>query len=593
MKSLRHLNSYLFHYKYALILGALFTIISNLFVLFPARFVKRAFDLLQTYLVAHQLIPSESLRTTIQVQLVKGLAIYGGLMLLATVLKGLFNFLARWTIMVTGKRIEYALKNEIYSHYQTLPLAFYRKNSTGDLMARISEDVNQVGIFLGYAIAYGINAATAFLLLLPYMFMVNAQLTLYAALPILLLAVGIYYLSTFMNQHAEAIQHRLAGLTTFTQESFSGIRVLQSFVREATFTKSFAQACDDYKKQSLRLAANKAIFFPAVQAFIGLGVVTVVWVGGQAVLQGKSTLGDMAEFVMYLQLLGWPTFSISWSTYFVQRAAASQKRINEFLQEKNSITSPKALRPAIKGRVAFKNVSFTYPDSGVKALKEVSFEIATGKTVAIIGPTGAGKSTLAHLLCRLYDAEAGTITIDGLPIEDYALSYLRQHLGYVPQDVFLFSDTIQHNIAWGQPGATPAQIAQAAQLAAIKESIQQFPNQMETIIGEKGVTLSGGQKQRLTIARAFIRNPTILVLDDCLSAVDTQTEQRILQVMKEQLQGRTALIISHRLTAAQLADQIVVLEAGKIAEQGTHEGLWARRGLYYALHKQQQQRQET
>jgi ATP-binding cassette subfamily B protein len=511
-------------------------------------------------------------------------------MLLAAVCRGFFLFLARWMIMVVGKRVEYALKNEIYAHYQTLPLSFYRSNSTGDLMARISEDVNQVGMYLGPAIAYGLNTVIIFLMLIPYMLMINARLTLYAVLPTLLLAAGTYYISTFVKERSEAIQHKLSGLTTFVQESFTGISVLQAFARGAGFTKVFAKECDVYKTQFLRLTTINAIFFPAAKSIIGLGVVLVVFIGGQEVIKGKSTPGSITEFVMYLNLLGWPTFAVSWINNIVQRAAASQKRINEFLQEKNPIVSRKALRNPIKGHISFKNVSFTYPNSGVKALRSVTFEVVAGTRVAIIGTTGAGKSTMAHLISRLHDGDAGEITIDGIPIQDYAVSFLRQQLGYVPQDVLLFSDTLAKNIAWGKPEATNPQIIQAAQMAAIYKTIQQFPKQLETMVGERGVTLSGGQKQRIAIARALIRTPKILVLDDCFSALDTQTASSILRNIEHAMQGSTVLFISHRVSSAQLADQILVLEAGVLIEQGTHQDLLERKGTYYALYRQQQQR---
>ncbi len=588
MKALRHLNKYLIHYKYLLALGTIFTIAANVFSIIPARLIKRAFELVQEGIAGYQLESDAYLQEIWYKKLFSGLLTYSGLILCAAVLKGLLFFLARRTIMVVGKRVEYALKNEIYAHYQTLPLSFYRTNSTGDLMARISEDVNQVGIYLGPAIAYGLNTAAIFLMLIPYMLTINARMTLYAVFPTLLLAVATYYISNFMKNRSEEIQHKLAGLTTLVQESFSGIRVLQAFTRETGFTKVFAKACNAYKTQSLRLTAINAVFFPAAKGIISLGTVLVVFIGGQEVLKGKSAPGDIAEFVMYLNLLGWPTFAVSWINKIVQKAAASQQRINEFLQEKTPIVSEKALINPIQGRITFEKVGFIYPNSGVKALQSVTFEVAAGKSVAIIGTTGAGKSTIAHLINRLYEASSGEIKIDGIPIQDYAVPFLRQQLGYVPQDVLLFSDTLKNNITWGKPEATHAEIIQAAKRAEIYESIQQFPKQMETMLGEKGVTLSGGQKQRIAIARALIRTPKILVLDDCLSAVDTQTESNILHSIKRTMQGSTMLLISHRVSSAQLADQILVLEAGKLVEQGTHEDLLAHGGAYYKLYKQQQ-----
>jgi ATP-binding cassette, subfamily B, multidrug efflux pump len=586
--ALRHLNKYLGHYKYLLILGTSATLLASAFSIIPARLIKHAFELVRTSVVAYQVSVDAHLQRTTYEKLVKGLFAYGGLMLLAAILRGLFLFLARRIIMEVGKRVEYALKNEIYAHYQTLPLSFYTRSSTGDLMARISEDVHQVGMYLGPAITYGLNTVVVFLMLIPYMLTINIRLTLYAVLPILLSTTGAYYISTLMQERAATVQLKLSRLTTFVQESFSGIVVLQAFSRETGFIKVFSEACNTYKTQSLRLSVINALFFSVVKSIIGLGTVLVVFLGGQEVIKGRCKPGDIAEFVMYCNLLGWPTFAISWINILVQKAAASQRRINELLQEKNPIFSKVALDNPIKGRICFNNVSFTYPNSDVKALQSVHFEVAAGKMVAIIGTTGAGKSTIAHLICRLYDATAGSITIDGIPIQDYAIPYLRQQLGYVPQDVLLFSDTIKNNIAWGQPEATDLQIVQAAQLAAIYGDIQQFPKQMETTLGERGATLSGGQKQRITTARALVRTPKILVLDDCLSAVDTKTAGDILRNIAKAMQGSAVLLITHSVFSAQFADHILVLEAGKLVEQGTHESLLARKSLYNTLYKQQQ-----
>jgi len=587
VNALRYLNKYLAQYRYLIFVGALFTIAANVLSIVPARLIKDAFELVQACIKDYQTLADSSLQAMAYDKLVKKLLTYSGLILLAAVLRGTFLFLARWSIMVVGKRIEYALKNEIYAHYQTLPLRFYRSHSTGDLMARISEDVQQVGMYLGPAITYGLNTVVIFLMLIPYMLIVNARLTLYAVLPILILAIGTYYISTPMKKQSEAIQRQLSELTTFVQESFSGIRVLQAFSREAGFVKAFARQCNAYKTQFLRLTSINATFFPGTRSIIGLGTVLVIFIGGQEVIQGRSTPGNIAEFVMYLNLLGWPAFSVVWINNIVQKAAASQARINALLQERNPIVSKKARRNPVHGHISFENVTFAYPNSGVKALKSMTFEITAGRTVAIIGTTGAGKSTIAHLMGRLYDADAGKITIDGVPIQDYDVPFLRQQLGYVPQDVFLFSDTLRNNIAWGKPEATSAQIIQAAQRAAIYESIQQFPKQMETKLGERGVTLSGGQKQRVAIARAFIRMPKILILDDCLSAIDTQTASYILHNIKHAMQGSTVVLISHNVSSVQWADQILVLEAGELTEQGTHEDLLARKGAYYALYGQQ------
>lgn len=585
--ALRHLNKYLAQYKHLLMWGTIFAALMNVCSIFPARLIKYAFDLVQASVTTYRSSTDVAVQAATYTRLAESLLMYGGLILLIACLRGLFAFLSRQRMMVMGKRIEYALRNEIYAHYQTLPLSFYRKNSTGDLMARISGDVDRVGMYLGPAIAFSISNLTIFLMLIPYMLVINARLTLYAVLPILLIAISSYFISSLMKKRAEAIQQQLSRLTTQAQESFSGIMVLQAFAREGVFTKRFEEACETYKIQSLRLTSINALFFPMVRGIIGLGVLAVIFLGGQEVMQGRSTPGEIAEFIMYLNLLGWPTYSVSWVNSLIQSAAASQQRINDFLQEKNPVTSTKSLQQPIHGHIAFKNVSFTYPDSGVQALKNVSFDIAAGQSVAIVGPTGAGKSTLAQLISRLYDADTGEVAIDRIPIQHYDVPFLRKQLGYVPQDMLLFSDTIKNNIAWGKPGATTTQIIQAAQLAEVYESIQQFPDQMETMMGERGVTLSGGQKQRIAIARAFIRDPQILLLDDCLSAVDTQTEHKILRHMKEALQDKTALIISHRISAARFADLILVLEAGELVEQGTHENLMAHKGTYYELYSQQ------
>lgn len=593
MSELRYLNKYLVKYKYHLILGTIFVAGTHVFSIIPSRLVKHTFDFVKDSIGVYQLFRGTSFQGAIYKEILKGLIMYSALMLLMALIKALFSFLLRQAILITANNIEYELKNEIYNHYQTLPFSFYRRNSTGDLMARISEDVSRVKMYLGPAMVFGLDSLTLFLILIPYMFAINVKLTLCSVLPLPFLAVGIYYVSSFVHQRSEKIQTKLAELTTFVQESFSGVRVLQAFSREAAFTKDFAQACEGYKASVLSLTAVNSLFFPLAIGVTGLGIILTVFVGNKEVMKGTITIGNIAEFIMYMHLVTWPVFSISLVTSFVQRAAASQKRINELLRVQNPIISKKHLVRPIKGNIAFKDVSFAYPDAGIQALQSISWEVPAGESIAIIGTTGSGKSTVANLLARLYDADEGLITIDGIPIQDYAISWLRQQMGYVPQDMFLFPDTIKNNIAFGKDGATDAEIAQAAKHADLYTSIQRFPQQMETMLGERGITLSGGQQQRVSIARALIRAPRILVLDDSLSAVDTKTEHSILKTLKQVMQGRTTIIISHRVSAARLANQILVLEASKAAEQGTHESLLATKGLYYTLYKRQQAQHEV
>jgi ATP-binding cassette subfamily B multidrug efflux pump len=588
VSELRYLNQYLYRYKHNLILGIIFIIGTHVFSIIPARLIKHMFDFVKDNIKAYQTLQDANIQAFPYKELFQGLLVYSVWMLVASLVRALCFFLLRQAILITANKIEYELKNELYNHYQTLPLSFYKQHSTGDLIARISEDVNRVKMYLGPGILLGLNSLTLFVILLPYMFAINPKLTLFSMGPLPFLALGTYYASTFLHQRAEELQIKLAGLTSFVQESFSGIRVLQAFSRERAFTSSFGKACEGYKKQALSLTTINSLFFPLSLGATVLGVIITVYIGGKEVMQGHITTGDIAEFVMYTHLVTWPILSISIVTNFIQRAAASQKRINEFLKITNPIISTKNLIQPVQGNIAFKNVSFTYPDSGIQALNHVSFEVPTGHAIAIVGTTGSGKSTIANLLTRLYDTDQGTITVDHIPIQEYNITALREQIGYVPQEVFLFADTIQNNIAFGKPGASELQILEAVKNANLYTSIQRFPEKMATILGERGVTLSGGQKQRIAIARALIRDPRILILDDSLSAVDTKTEHSILQTLAKLMQGRTTVIISNRVSAARLAKQIVVLDAGKVAEEGTHESLIAEKGLYYSLYKKQQ-----
>ena len=456
-------------------------------------------------------------------------------------------------------------------------------------MARITEDVSRVRMYLGPAIMYGLNLLILFPLVISYMITVNPMLTLYALLPLPVLSLSIYYVNNMINERSEKIQRSLSGLSTFVQEAFSGIRVLKAFVRESDSVNDFATASEDYKVKSIRLTKVNALFFPIIMGLVGVSTIITVYVGGLQVMSGEIGYGVIAEFILYVNILTWPVTSLGWVTSIVQRAAASQTRINEFLDEKNDIISTDAIKADIKGTVEVENVSFVYPDSGIKALRDVSFKIQEGQTLGIIGTTGSGKSTIANLLMRMYDPSKGVIKIDGKQIDAFSIADLRRQIGYVPQDVFLFSDTIGNNIAFGVENANSQLIEQAAKDADVYQNIVDFPKGFETMLGERGITLSGGQKQRVSIARAIAKEPKILILDDCLSAVDTKTENVILTALKNIMKNRTSIIISHRVSSAKLADQIIVLDDGKVIEQGNHESLMKQKGVYAELYEKQTQ----
>ncbi len=515
--------------------------------------------------------------------------LYGGIILLMALIRGVFLFLQRQTIIVMSRLIEYDLKNDIYVHYQKLPLSFYRQNNTGDLMNRISEDVSQVRMYLGPAIMYSINMVGTAVLVISYMLTINARLTLFALLPLPILSISIYYVNNLINKRSILIQQSLSKLTTFVQEAFSGIRVMKAYIRENDFSKEFEGETKDYFNKSLSLVRVDSLFMPLIVGLIGISTILTVYIGGIEVMRGTITTGNIAEFIIYVNLLTWPVASLGWVTSLIQRASASQERINEFLNTKSEIISLENKTTPINGKVKFDNVTFVYPDSGIKALDNVSFEIREGQTLAILGTTGSGKSTIANLICRMYDVTEGTIWIDKTAIQDYELTYLRSNVGYVPQEVFLFSDSIRNNIAFGfnENDFEESQIEEAARDADLLENIERFPKGFETMLGERGITLSGGQKQRVSIARAIIRNPKILILDDSLSAVDTKTENAILQSMKRIMKNRTSIIISHRVSSAKLADYIIFLDEGKIVEQGTNKELLERNGLYSQLYEKQ------
>ena len=587
MKRLSYLNKYLLKYKFHLIFGALFIIIANFFAIVPAVIVRYAFDILQhSYGIFSAFDGFEIQAKTVGIT-GSSIIILAVLILTSALLRGVFLFFMRQTIIVMSRHIEYDLKNEIYQHYQTLPLSFYRKNNTGDLMARISEDVSKVRMYIGPAIMYGINLFTLFVMVIPYMITINPTLTFYSLLPLPILSVSIYFVSSIINKRSTEIQESLSGLSTYVQEAFSGIRVIKAFVREEEVAKNFETESVEYRDRSLKLAFVQALFMPLIMALIGLSVILTIWVGSVQVFNGEVSTGNIAEFIIYVNMLTWPVTALGWITSIIQRAAASQRRINEFLDTKTDLVSEKNIDREINGHLVFDNVSFTYPDSGIQALKNISFEVRPDESIAIVGTTGSGKSTIANMVCRLYDIDSGKIEIDQVGVKDYDISSLRSQVGYVPQDVFLFSDTIENNISFGNRKMSKEEIERAAEDADLLNNITDFKNGFQTRLGERGITLSGGQKQRVSIARAIAREPKILILDDALSAVDTKTENAILNAMQRIMQGRTSIIISHRVSSAKLADKVVMLNDGKVVEQGTHDELLSKGGAYKELHDKQ------
>lgn len=590
MRELSYLNRHFLHYKWHLLGGIVFVAISNSFAIFPAQIIRYAIDFVQDSLMVFPLFNADPIIDSYSSMLTKAILLFSALVLSLALAKGFFLFLMRQTIIVMSRLIEYDLKNDIFEKYEALHMAFYKQNNTGDLMNRISEDVSRVRMYLGPAIMYTINLIVLFVMVVVTMISVNAQLTLYVLTPLPILSVLIYLVSRKINQRSEKVQAKLSELSTFVQEAFSGIRVIKAYNRSAEREFEFTSLSNSYKDTSLSLVKVNALFMPSMILLIGLSTILTIYIGGRLTINGSITPGNIAEFVIYVNMLTWPVASVGWVTSLVQRAAASQKRINEFLNETPDIQNTVTVPFETKGNITFKSVSFTYPDSGIKALDNVSFDVPKGRSIAIIGTTGSGKSTIANLLCRLYDATEGSIEIDGQDIRSINLDDYRNSIGYVPQDIYLFSDTISNNISFSTTinDTDNNAVEQAAKDAQVYANIVEFPKGFETRVGERGITLSGGQKQRISIARAIIKEPNILIFDDCLSAVDTETEERILNNLKRIMDGRTTLIISHRVSSVKHCDEILVLDDGKIQERGTHDELIEKKGDYYDIHEQQQ-----
>ncbi len=587
MKHLAYLNKFLLKYRWRLIPGILFVVISNIFSVLLAPVVRMAFDMVADNISIYELFNGFNRQAIIYKIFGSGLLLFGLVVLGLSLVRGLFLFFMRQTIILMSRHIEYDLKNEIYAHYQVLSLAFYRRHNTGDLMNRVTEDVSRVRMYLGPGIMYSLNTIILFIMVIYLMLTVNMRLAIFSILPLPILVLIIFYINNVINFRSEKIQERLSILSSFVQENFSGIRVIKSYVRENYVRKNFATESEHYKEHSMALVKVQALFYPTMLLLVGISNVIIIYVGGVEVMKGNISAGNVAEFIVYLNMLTFPVMSLGWVTSLIQRASASQKRINEFLHEQPEIVSPKVPKENISGKIKFDNVSFIYPDTGIQALNSVSFTIHPGEMVAIIGRTGSGKSTIANLLMRMYDTTGGEVLIDGKPLPQYNLEGYRSQIGFVPQEVFLFSDTIANNIAFSADVLDMPIVEQAAKDAAVYKNIMELEKGFETLIGERGVTLSGGQKQRVSIARAIVKHPQILVFDDCLSAVDTRTEEEILNNLGNVMKGKTSIIIAHRISTIKNADKILVMDNGQIIEQGNHEYLMQQKGTYFELYEKQ------
>jgi ATP-binding cassette subfamily B protein len=579
-------------YRWRLLAGFVFVSLSNYFRAWQPQVIREALD----YVVTKVKLAAQSggsLSTEQTGELTHALLRFGLTVLGLALLMGIFMFLMRQTIIVMSRLIEYDLRKEIFGHYERLDLAFYKRNNTGDLMARITEDVSKVRMYLGPAVLYGINLVSLFIMVIYSMFSVNVKLSLYSLAPLPILSISIYYVSNLINRKSEVIQQQLARLNSIAQEVYSGIRVVKSYVQELPMGRYFAGESEEFRTKSMSLARVDAMFFPLMVLLIGTSTIITVFAGGMLVAKGELTAGNIAEFVIYVNMLTWPVTSIGWVASLVQQASASQKRINEFLHTEPTIVHTVSKSRPVAGHIVFEEVNFVYPDTGIQALEHVSFELAPGQKLAIIGRTGSGKSTIADLLVRMYDVTSGRILLDGIDLREHDLANLRQKIGYVPQDVFLFSDTVTANIIFGAPEATLDDAEQYARYAAVYRDIADLPQQFDTVVGERGVTLSGGQKQRISIARALVKQPDIVILDDSLSAVDTNTEKQILEYLNTVLSDKTSIIITHRIYGLLDFDKIIVLDGGQIVESGTHEELLARRGYYHELFEKQKVETES
>jgi len=574
MKHLFYLNKFFWKYRTLLAIGTVFIIIANLFALYPAEFVRKAFDA-----VILSMNTGNSSNTS------EILIKYGSLIVLFAILKGIFMYCMRQTIIVISRKIEYDLKNEIYQQYQALSISFYKKNKTGDLMNRISEDVSRVRMYLGPALMYAINIFILFLLVISKMLSISTTLTFFVLLPLPILAVSVYFVSSTMNKRSEKVQAQLSDITTVAQETFSGIKIIKSFSNEENALEVFMNSCKSYTKRQLELVKIEALFFPLIISMIGVSSVLTVYIGGLESFKGNISTGNIAEFIIYVNMLAWPVASIGWITSLVQRAAASQERINDFLLLTSDIENKTTEHTPIEGDIVFNEVNLSYTDTNIQALKNLSFRLKQGNTLGIFGKTGSGKSTIANLVFRLYDTSTGSISFGNTNIKNLNLNSLRTAIGYIPQDGYLFSGTIRENIAFSSDTIDNQKIIEAAKKADILDEINNFKEGLDTVIGERGVQLSGGQRQRLAIARTFYKNPSLYIFDDCLSAIDATKEQRILKQLKLESKEKSSIIISHRISTLKDADKIIVLDNGEITESGSHSELLSQKGFYFEMHQ--------
>ncbi len=606
LKHLSALNKYFWKYKYRFGFGILFIVLSNYFAILAPQVTGYIFNMIQDYAgentANHRLSNYDPLvhmfineLNSHNLSFGQRIGFFGASILVFAVLSGFFLFLMRQTIIVMSRHIEFDQKDEVFSHYLTLDANFYKTHSTGDLMSRIAEDVSRVRMYTGPAIMYLVNLVFRISFCLFYMFKKDPLLTLYVLSPLPVLAITIYIVNTIINKKSENIQAKLADLTTNAQESYSGIRVIKSFVQESAMYRFFNDNSEDYKRNAISLAKVESIYFPSMTLLIGLSTLLTIMIGGLYAAQDTSGeyVSTIVEFVMYINLLTFPVSAIGWTASMIQRGAASQKRLNEFLHTKSMIRDPaEPSKAEVAGDILFENVNFTYPNTGIHALKNFNLAIGKGQKIAIIGHTGSGKTTIAQLLLRMYDPGTGSVKVNGVPVSQFELSRLRNRISYVPQDVFLFSDTVANNIRFGKPDATMEEVKAAAVNAYVDKEIMGFSKQYETLVGERGVTLSGGQKQRISIARALIGNPEFVLFDDCLSAVDAKTEKEILTNLNRFLQNKTAIIITHRIFTLLDFDKVIVMEDGEIVEQGTHDELLAANGYYTFLYNQQRHEQD-